>query len=221
MEYIAVNREGIDLSALEEGDMMEQGAKRRRIGDAIQELKERADIEPSREEDKAIDQARDEAIDQVRKRRLLIMKIRSYQQRFEGRIKDLEIPENLHDMDMEALEALAEDIHITLAGHTNMGMMEKMFFGGTKLLEDFSCRAGFDVRGLSVDLACDPKSRDVLDVFLIDNMDLFVVQPRTALMMTVGSLWMQRYKINKDAEYAVRLLEVTIDEKEFEQYDDI
>lgn len=214
MEYIAVNREGIDLSALEEGDMVEQEAKRRRIGDAIQDLKEQADIETSREEE-------DKAIDQVRKRRLLIMKIRSYQQRFEGRIKDLEIPENLHDMDMEALEALAEDIHITLAGHTNMGMMENMFFGGTKLLEDFSCRAGFDVRGLSVDLACDPKSRDVLDVFLIDNMDLFVVQPRTALMMTVGSLWMQRYKINKDAEYAARLLEVTIDEKEFQQYDDI
>lgn len=214
MEYIAVNREGIDLSALEEGDMVEQEAKRRRIGDAIQDLKEQADIETSREEE-------DKAIDQVRKRRLLIMKIRSYQQRFEGRIKDLEILENLHDMDMEALEALAEDIHITLAGHTNMGMMENMFFGGTKLLEDFSCRAGFDVRGLSVDLACDPKSRDVLDVFLIDNMDLFVVQPRTALMMTVGSLWLQRYKINKDAEYAARLLEVTIDEKEFQQYDDI
>lgn len=213
MQYIPVNREGIDLSILEEEADLEQEVKRRRI-----DLKD--NIEPT-ETTLQIPPIENPEQENKRKKRLLIMKIRSFEQRFGHRLKDLEIPENLQELSLEELVALSEDIYIALSGQTNMAMMEKMVYGGTRFLEEVSCKAGFDVRGLSVDLCCDPKAREVLDLYLIDNMDLFVVQPRTALAMTVGSLWLQRYKINRDAEYTSRLLEIAIDERDFVQYDDL
>lgn len=214
MEYIPVNREGIDLSTLQDEEESLPIDRKRKFEDLEEEEEEDDDDEVEEEKKKT-------PAEKARQKRLLMTKIRLYQQRFKDRIKDIEIPENLHNLEMEELEMLAEDLHVCIAGHNNLEMIEKMVFGGARIVEDISCKAGFDVRGLSLDLACDAKSRDVVDEFAIDNMDIFVMKPATSLCLTLGSLWLQRYKINKDSEYASNLLQMTIDEKDFYEFDDL